>query len=133
MGEVVVDLHGAELPFAADDILHHEVDLGAVERGLARLFGKGHAEAGGRIAAGFFRLVPIRGIAGVLGAVGIAQADAHAIVLHAEQGENGLHEIEAAEHFLRELFLHAEEMRVVLREGARTRVMPPSSPDCSQR
>ena len=36
-GEVVVHLHRAQLPAAADHVLHHEVDLRAVERGLAGL------------------------------------------------------------------------------------------------
>ena len=52
--------------------------------------------AGGGVAARFLGLVPVGGIARVLRAVGIAQADAYAIVFHVEQGENRLHEVEAA-------------------------------------
>ena len=35
LGQVVVELHGAELPLAADAVAHHEVDLRPVERRLA--------------------------------------------------------------------------------------------------
>jgi hypothetical protein len=36
LGQVEVHLHGAELPFAADDVADDEVDLRPVERGLVR-------------------------------------------------------------------------------------------------
>ena len=41
--QIVVELHGAELPFAADAVAHDEVDLGAVERRLALLGAVVHA------------------------------------------------------------------------------------------
>ena len=119
-GKVVVDLDGAELPFTAEDVLDHEVDLGAVEGGFAGFLGKRNAEAGSGVAAGFLGFVPVGGVAGVLGAVGIAQAHADAVVLHVEQAEDGFDKVEAAEDFGGELFLRAEEVGVVLREGADT-------------
>ena len=43
LGQVVVELHGAELPLAADAVADDEVDLRPVERRLARLGGEVHA------------------------------------------------------------------------------------------
>jgi hypothetical protein len=60
----------------------------------------------------------LRGIAGELAAIGITQADADAVVVHAEGVEHDLHEREAAEDFGGDLFLGAEEMGIVLREAA---------------
>ncbi len=112
----VVHLHGAELPFAADDILDHEVDLRTIERSFPRLFRKRHAQRSGSLAARSFRLVPLLRITGKLAAVGITQTHAHAVVMHAQGIQHDLHQTEAAEHFLRHLFFGAEEMRIILRE-----------------
>ena len=98
-GQVVVDLHGAELPFAADDVFDDEVDLRAVEGGFAGFFGEGHAEGLRGFAAGVFGFVPVFGVAGVFVRVGVAQADAHAVVGHAEGAEHGFHEGETADGF----------------------------------
>lgn len=38
-GQDVIDLHGAELPLAAQHVLHDKVDLRAVERCLTRFLG----------------------------------------------------------------------------------------------
>jgi hypothetical protein len=56
--------------------------------------------------------------AGVLAGVGIAQAHADAVVLHAEDVEDGLDEGEAALDFGGDLVLGAEEVGVVLGEAA---------------
>ena len=117
-GQDVIDLHGAELPFAADDILDDEIDLRTVEGGLAGLLGEGHAERGGSFAAGVFGGVPLGGIAGELAAVRIAKTHADAVIVHAKRVEHDLHQREAAEHFGGHLFLGAEEMCVILREAA---------------
>ena len=45
LGQVVIELHGAELPFAADAVADDEVDLRPIERRLARLDGVVHAAA----------------------------------------------------------------------------------------
>ena len=117
-GEVEVHLHGAELPFALEDVAHDEVDFGAVEGGFAGLFGVGDAEGGGGGAAGGFGFVPVGGAAGVFGGVGVAQADADAVVAQAKGGEDGAHEVKAAVDFGGELFFGAEEVAVVLGEAA---------------
>ena len=44
LGQLVIDLHGAELPLAADHVADDEVDLRAVERGLAGLEAERNAE-----------------------------------------------------------------------------------------
>src|ERR1017187_396495 len=120
-GEVVVDLDRAELPLAPDHVLDHEVDLGAVERGLARLLRESDPEGPCCLPAGGLRLVPVFLLADVLARVGIAQREAHPVVAHAERGEDDLDEGEAAEELLRHLILGAEEMRVVLSEAAHAR------------
>ena len=105
-------------PLAADDVADHEVDLRAVEGGLAGLLGEGHAEGLGGVAAGGLGLVPHGGGAGVFVGVGIAETDAHAVVGHAERGEDGLHERQAAHDLALHLLLGAEEVGVVLGEAA---------------
>ncbi len=41
--QVVIELHGSQLPLAADAIANYKIDLGAVERGFAFLGGVFHA------------------------------------------------------------------------------------------
>lgn len=60
-GQVVVDLDGAELPVAADDVLDDEVDFRAVECGFAEFFGVFDAEGLHGLAEGVFGLVPVFG------------------------------------------------------------------------
>jgi hypothetical protein len=72
LGQVVVHLHRAELPLAADHVLHHEVDLRPVERGLAGSSLK-DAERLRRLAQRLLGLVPVLRLADVLVAVRIAQ------------------------------------------------------------
>ena len=117
-GENVVYLNGAELPFAADDVFDHEVDFRAVEGGFARFFGEGDAEGLGGVAAGGFGDIPLLGVAGEFFAVGVAEADAHAVVGHAEGREDGFDEGEAALDFLRDLVGRAEEVGIILSEAA---------------
>jgi hypothetical protein len=79
-------------------------DADADER-VTRLLTEGYAEGGGSSAAGGFGLVPLGGIAGEFAAVRITEADAHAVVGHAQGGKHGFHQTEAAQDFLRELLL----------------------------
>ena len=44
LGQVVVDLDGAQLPFSAEDVTDDEVDLGSVEGGFALLLDEVNAE-----------------------------------------------------------------------------------------
>ena len=69
--QVVVDLHGAELPLAADHVLNDKVDLRAVEGGLAGLLGEGHTQGLGGRTAGVFSFVPVFRVARVLVGIGI--------------------------------------------------------------
>ena len=115
--QVVVHLNGAELPLASDDVLDHEVNFGSVEGRFTGLLGPGHAEAFRRITAGLFGLVPAGRVADVLRRVRVAKADTNAVVFHPERSENDLHEFDAAQHFLRDLVLGHEEVRVVLGEA----------------
>ena len=91
-GQVVVDLHGAELPRTTDHILHNKVDLRAVERSLAWLLAERDTERLCSVAAGLLSFIPVCRIADVLRSVRIAQADAHAVLVHAKRCENDLHE-----------------------------------------
>ncbi len=43
-GQIVVHLHGAELPFATDHVLDDEIDFRTVEGSFTRFFRKRHAE-----------------------------------------------------------------------------------------
>ena len=134
LGQVVVDLHGAELPFAADDILHHEVDLRSVEGRFPRLLGKIRTQsvaAASRSAAS--ALSHFSGSPTYLLESGIAQADAHAIVLHAEGAEHDLDQLEAADESRRRTWSSVQNRWASSWVKPRTRVIPPSSPDCSQR
>ena len=45
-GQVVVELHGAQLPLSADAIAHHEVRLGPVERSFPFQFRKFQSRLG---------------------------------------------------------------------------------------
>ena len=118
LGKVVVDLHSAELPFAADHVLDHEVDLRSVECGFAGFFDIVDIECLCGFAQRRFGLIPLGGIADVFSRIGIAQADAHAIVAHAEGVEHQLDQIEAAFDFLADLIFGAEQVGVVLSEAA---------------
>ena len=117
LGQVVVHLDRAELPFASDDVLDHEVDLGSVEGGFTGLLGPGHAEAFRRITAGLLGLVPAGRVANVLRRIRVPKAHANTVVLHAERAEDDLHQFDAPQHFLRDLVLGHEKVRVVLGEA----------------
>src|SRR5438445_5322676 len=81
LGQVVVKLHGAELPLTADAIAHDKVDLRSVERGLALLRGVLHAEAADDVHKNALGVVPVILTAHILAAPRRPQADANAIVL----------------------------------------------------
>ncbi len=73
--EVVVQLDGPELPASSQRVLDHEVQLGAVEGGLALDLDGVQAHLGGGFADGLLRGVPRRVVADVLGRVlGIAES-----------------------------------------------------------
>ena len=117
-GQVVINLHGAELPRATNHILHDEVNFRAVERRFTRLFGIGHAKRRGRITTRRFGLVPIGRFADIFCAIRIAQANANAVVIHAQRAEDQLHDRQATKDFFGDLVFSHEEMRIVLGETA---------------
>ena len=45
--QVIIDLHGAQLPLAANHIAHHEIDFGAVKGGFTDFLGEWHTHAFG--------------------------------------------------------------------------------------
>ena len=92
--QVVVELHGAELPFAADAVAHHEVDLRPVERRFARLGGVGHAQALDDFDQAALGVVPILGVADVLVAGRIAEAEADAVIVEAQARQHEQHQLD---------------------------------------
>src|SRR5262245_40602482 len=67
--QLIIHLHGPELPLPADHVLDDEVDLRTVERGLAGLDAELDPKGLRRCLAGLLRLVPLLGVSDVLGAV----------------------------------------------------------------
>ena len=63
-------------------------------------------------------LVPVGRVADVFAAVGVAQADAHAVIVHAQRSEDRLDEFEASDDFGADLFRGAEKVSIILSEGA---------------
>ena len=63
-------------------------------------------------------LVPLGGFSDILAGVGITQAHAHAIVVHAEGAEDDLHQFDAAEDLLCDLVFCHEQMGIVLGESS---------------
>src|SRR5262249_50709871 len=98
--QIVIDLDGAELPFTAEDVADDEVNLRSVKGRFTRLFAEFDAKGGGSIAAGRLRLVPVRSLADVLRRIEIAQADADAILSHAERAKDDLDDLEATGEFI---------------------------------
>jgi len=120
-GQIVIHLHRPQLPFAADHVPDQKIDLRPVEGGFARGFHVSDAQAFHRVAQRVLRLVPIGRIPDILRRAWVAQADANPIILHAQGGEDDLHQAETAHDFLRKLVLGDEQMRVVLGEPAHAR------------
>src|SRR3954468_11249995 len=70
LGELVIHLHGAKLPFAADDVFDDEVDLGAVESSLAGLEREFDTERFGGLLACGLGAIPLSGLAYIFRAIG---------------------------------------------------------------
>src|SRR4051812_29446496 len=95
--QIVVELHRAELPFAANAIGDDEVRLRAIERGFARLdrhMWQVHGFAD-RFQSGFGP-IPNGRAADILVAFWIAEAEPHAVVVHAQRLQHSLSHLEAA-------------------------------------
>ena len=116
--EVVIYLHCAELPVAADDVFYDKVDLRAVERGFAEFYRVIDPEVDDGIAEGGLGLVPVFRGTDIFVTFRIAERKADAVIVHAECGEDFFYQIEAAFDFLSDLIGRAEEMGVVLGKAA---------------
>src|ERR1700677_1195886 len=113
-GQDEVDLHGAELPFAADGIVQVDVELGPVERAAALIDRIWQVVR--------LKCVADRGFGDFVGRAALfAGREKILEVIEVE----GLHHpqrlIERLLEFALQLFGRAEEMRVVLREAAHAR------------
>src|SRR6266702_1462155 len=117
--QIEIELHGGELPGAADGVNELDVDLGAVEGGFALHFLErnvyalhGVGERGGGAA-------PVFGLAGVVFRMrGVPVGELHFEFVEAEIFHDGVGEIDAGFDFRFDLRGHAENVRVVLRESA---------------
>ncbi len=115
IGQHIVELDRADRPFAADGVLDDEVELGRIEGAVtlrdhrldARRAGGGHHLR--------FGLVPelIR-----TGALFGARGEIDVIRLQPEVGVDGFRQRDEARRFRLDLVLSAEDVRIVLREGA---------------
>ena len=120
-GQVVIELHGAKLPFPADAVADHEVDLRAVERGFPLLGCVVHAQALDDLHQSLLGRVPVFVAADVLGALRIAQADANAVIAQAETFQDEQHQLDVGPHFRFDLVGANEQVGVVLGEAPHTR------------
>ena len=119
--KVVINLHSAKLPFAADDVFYNKVDFRPVESRLSYLLSKRNTEPARGLADCGLALFPILLVADVFVTRGIAQGYSHAVFVHAYRLEYCLYQIQAALYFGVELFGRAEDVGVVLGEAAHAR------------
>src|SRR5665213_2394762 len=112
VGQDEVDLHGAELPFAADRVVQVDVELRAVERASAGVDGV-------RQIAGLQRIADRR-FGDLVGRNALfARRKKILEVIEIERAHQAQRFIERLLELALQLFGRAEEMRVVLREAAR--------------
>src|ERR1700730_5307671 len=117
--EIEIELHGAELPGAADGVDELDVDFGAVEDGFTgNVFVRNAlaVESSGEGALGVFPLLDGAGV--IFGMLGIARGELDLVAIEAEGVQNGLDEIEAAFDFRFHLVTGAKNVGVVLGESA---------------
>ena len=118
-GEIEVELHGGELPEAAEDVDEFDVDFGAVEGGFA---GDGFVGDAFRLEHGVERAngqVPIFVGAGVMGAVvGIPGGELDLEFIEAEGVEHDLGKVDAGGDLALDLRRHAEDVGIVLSKAA---------------
>jgi hypothetical protein len=114
LGHVVVELHGAELPGAADRVGHVQVDLRPVERAVARVEVVLEALVDERLLEPRLGTVPH-----LLGADALLRAGRELQPrLEAERVVDREAEVQAALDLLGDLLLGAEDVGVVLRDVA---------------
>src|SRR6266851_3985405 len=118
-GEIEIELHGGELPGAADGVNELDVDLGAVEGRFALHFLERNVHALHRVGEGGGGAAPVFGLAGVIFRMrGVPVGELDFEFVEAEIFHDGVSEIDAGFNFRFDLRGHAETVRVVLRESA---------------
>ena len=117
-GEVVVDLHGSQLPLSSDHVLHHEVDFRPIKCGFTDFFLIVHIEGLDRLTKGILSFVPGFGVSYVFIRLRVSQTDADSIILHPQNGEDELDQTQASLDFLLKLVFSYKEMGIVLRKAA---------------
>ena len=119
LGQGEVELHGRELPQAADGVHQLDVDLGAVERSFA---GNGFVldvAALQSVLQRTLRQLPLIVAAGVgFAIVRIPGRQLDLELLEAVGVQRGQREVDAADHFVFNLLRRAEDVRVVLGKAA---------------
>ncbi len=120
-GEVVVDLYGAELPATSDCILHHEVELGTVERSLAKLGAGIQPFFGTSLDDCLLGKMPVFVAAYVFFLMlWIAKRNLCFVVFELQSLEDVEDDVHHLEEFILDLVGSTEDMGVVLREAAHT-------------
>jgi len=112
--QIVVDLHGSQLPFSTENISHHEVNFRTVEGGLARLLCEFHAETFSCLQASSFRFFPCLRIPDILAGFVIPQPDPHAVVIHSKSPEDDFDQLDATQDLVSNLLLGHEQVRIIL-------------------
>src|SRR5579883_288570 len=118
LGQVVIELHGAELPFSANAIAHHEIGFGTVECRFALLGGVIHAARLDEGKQGLLGLLPVLCLANVLVALRIAQTDTDAVIVQPQAFEYEQDKIEIGTELRLDLLRGDEQIGVILSEAA---------------
>ena len=119
--QVVVNLDRTQLPFAADGILDHEVELRTIEGSLAGLLMSVESLLLARLANSVLALLPDLVRADILlGVLGIAQRDLCIVVVEAEDAEDLEDDVDDSLELSLHLVGAHEDMCVVLCEGTHT-------------
>src|SRR5271157_1793513 len=114
-----VELHGRELPQAADRVHQLDVDLRPVERGLAGDQLVLDVAPLQRLLQRALSQLPLIVAAGIgLAVVRVPGRELHLVLLEAVGAQHGQREVNAADHLVLDLFRRAEDMSVVLGEAA---------------
>ena len=110
------------MPTAADGVLHHEVQFGTVESGLARLHDEREPLLLGGLDDAGLGLLPVLVGTDVLGRVlGIAQGNLGRELVEVQGLEDIQDQVDDLLELLLDLVLAAEQVRIILGESADTR------------